>query len=325
MKSKTFLVVAAAIIAASCSNLEVEKPVDENENRTTDVCFSIWDYATKASATLDEKKVKSLQMFVFGEDGTLEVKSAYLQNESSVNLQCTKGEKKVVAVVNAPNLPTVRAYTDFNSLYSNLSDNTRTSLVMVGDTTVTVSVVATEPIAIKVKRLGVRVAFKHIINNLANKSSLLLKKVYLINAAGDRTYLGGGGPTVWYNKSACLDEVPKMLTFDISSVTVENNYKREYLQHHAYCYPNPVETDTSEKGEWTERFTRLVVETEIEGNTYYYPISLPGLKANTAYDLSLIITRLGSDDPDVPVTTNEITYSLEMVDWADGGSFNETI
>ena len=327
MKTKTILVVAAALMAASCSDLNVKNYVAEDENTSSDVRFAVWTDATKAIATTDENKVSSLQMFVFGSDGSLEIKSGLKSGVSSVNLQCTKGEKKVVAVVNAPELTTVKTYTDFQSLYSRLADNKKNKLVMVGDTTITVSMSQSESVEIQVKRLGVRVALRSIANRLTSKSDMTIKKVYLINAAGNRTYLGGGAPTLWYNQSMCKDEVSELLTYNISGVvTLTNNGSREFVQNYAYCYPNPVETDTSEKGEvWTERFTRAVVEAQIGDITCYYPINLPGLKANTAYNLSLIITRIGSDDPDIPVTTNEITYSLDIVDWTDGGYFSETI
>lgn len=320
------IVAAAALMAVSCSGLDEKNYLVDEETQTTKVHFAVFDDATKSIATSIENTINTLQFFVFGADGSLEVKSGSKYAVSSADVLCTQGEKKVVAVVNAPDLPNIRAYDDFYELNSNLSENRKNRLVMVGDTTITVSLTEPESVAIKVTRLGVRVGLRSISNKLANKASMIIKNVYLINAAGNRTYLGGGAPTVWYNKRGNQNDIPEVLTYSLDGqLTLDYNSSREFSYNFAYCYPNPVATDTSAKGDWTERFTRAVLEAQIGGVTYYYPISLPGLKTNTAYTISLVVTRLGSDDPDVPVTTNEISYTLDIVDWKEGAFFQETI
>ena len=81
---------------------------------------------------------------------------------------------------------------------------------------------------------------------------------------------------------------------------------------HLYCYPN----DSSDDGPGSPR-TRMVVQGDIDGVTYYYPVEVNqdgfgytsgphGLSRNVKYSYSLLVTRKGSTDPDVLVSPGEV-------------------
>ena len=61
------------------------------------------------------------------------------------------------------------------------------------------------------------------------------------------------------------------------------------------------------------------------GETVYYPISLPEVKQNTVYEVTLKITRPGSDSPDVPVSGHAVEFKIEVQDWITGGVIEEVI
>lgn len=105
------------------------------------------------------------------------------------------------------------------------------------------------------------------------------------------------------------------------SLTYNTTYS---VKHHFYGYPNPVATDAN-AGSWTPRKTRLVVEATLGGEVCYYPVTLDKMQRNTEYIINLTVTRLGSPDPDTPVTTGEASFTVEVKDWVDGGTINETI
>lgn len=74
-----------------------------------------------------------------------------------------------------------------------------------------------------------------------------------------------------------------------------------------YCYPND-----SADGVLGSEHTRLVIQGDIDGRTYYYPIEINqegygyaggphGVSRNIKYSYGLTITRKGSTDPSVPV------------------------
>ena len=96
-----------------------------------------------------------------------------------------------------------------------------------------------------------------------------------------------------------------------------------------YAYPNAsaAERNNSETPDYT---TKLVIETEISVHgktvTSFYPISLPYLQPNYAYTIeNVTITRLGSNNPFLPVTTAECTFSIIVSDWHTGtitGKYN---
>ena len=79
-----------------------------------------------------------------------------------------------------------------------------------------------------------------------------------------------------------------------------------------YCYPNDADGDTMGSPS-----TRMVVQGDIDGATYYYPVDINregfgytsgprGLSRNVKYSYSLLITRKGSTDPDTPVPPAQV-------------------
>jgi len=73
-----------------------------------------------------------------------------------------------------------------------------------------------------------------------------------------------------------------------------------------YCYPNE-----------TEKKTRLVIETLIDGMVYYYPITLDKVEANNRYFYDVVLTRLGSMSPDQPVEDVLTSFVIATTNWKD--------
>ncbi len=98
--------------------------------------------------------------------------------------------------------------------------------------------------------------------------------------------------------------------------------------HCFYAYPNPAVPAGSQSE--TDLTTKVVIETEIEidGTTQrmYYPISIPYLQPNYAYEIGKVtIKRLGSTDPFHPVTTADCSFVITVKDWDTGdiqGQYN---
>jgi len=88
-----------------------------------------------------------------------------------------------------------------------------------------------------------------------------------------------------------------------------------------YCYPNDSEEETL-----GSPHTRLVIEGELGGKKYYYPINVneegfgysegeKGLHRNTRYSLNITITRTGSADPDIAVEKGTATIGCNVKPW----------
>ena len=95
----------------------------------------------------------------------------------------------------------------------------------------------------------------------------------------------------------------------------------------------PIAGDT-----WSPRHTKLVIETEYAGKTYYYAIPIAGngsgatykklgsaeddgsayagIKANYSYEINeLVLTRLGSTNPDEPTVESNVNFEITVQPW----------
>jgi hypothetical protein len=99
-----------------------------------------------------------------------------------------------------------------------------------------------------------------------------------------------------------------------------------------WCYPN--ESDTDMVG---SPFTRLVIEGDIMGHRYYYPIDInregfgyksgsmtpdaastrPGMHRNCRYILDITLTRTGTSDPDIPAASGTILIQSMVEPWTE--------
>ena len=92
---------------------------------------------------------------------------------------------------------------------------------------------------------------------------------------------------------------------------------RIYPDASFFCYPNP-----SDGTEFGSPATRLVIEGKLRGTTYYYPIELPGLKADAQYRMDVTLTRAGTTDPDTPAVAGSIRLESRVMDW-DGREWED--
>ena len=94
------------------------------------------------------------------------------------------------------------------------------------------------------------------------------------------------------------------------------------------CYPNAPEHETM-----GSPFTRLVIEGTLRGRKYYYPIDInrsgpdaggEGLRRNVRYAVNVVITRTGTDAPDIPATSDMVSSIVKVVPWEDCDGIVET-
>lgn len=327
MKRKLFIAAVAAVALAACEEKINEQTVSADE--MVELKISIPSAVTKVSEKNEPgtpAAVHSLQVFLFDEDGNLETSD--MQSKQSLVLPCVPGKKKVVAIVNAPELTGVTSLTSLTSMKSSLSDNTIESMVMEG--TVDLEVTTNVSVTVPVSRLAAKVVLRTVINSFElpthQQMEFQVTSVYLVNVAGEKTYLSDAMPTLWYNKMKNEEDTQTpTFIYDKLSSQVIIPYNGTYTaDKYYYCYPNPAKEDSSETV-WSERYTRLVVETLLGGETVYYPVTLPSVAKNTAYEISLKVTRPGSDSPDKPVSGHVAEFKIEVLDWITGELIEEVI
>ena len=311
------IAVCAAVSLISCNKFQTDPFVNSQQDNTCNINVTLGgaavDIETKATGeaaavSANEAKVNTMQVLVFRGD----LIDAYgtVSNASSLSLSCTAGSRKIYAVVNAPDLSSVSSLSAFESMVVDLSANTASSFVMVGSKTVTLP--GTKTVEIEVSRLVSRVVIKKITRNFTSPSLAALgfkvDKIYLVNAAGSYNYGQTAAPSKWYNLGENKSELPALL-YDAPAAPIANNSSYSTL-HYFYAMPNPA----------TSNVTKLVIEATLGTQKYYYPVALPAMLPNKSYEITgVTIKRGGSEDPDTPITSDSITFSVTVKGWETTG------
>ncbi len=304
------LVGGLAFLPSCNKSLSQEAAEPQTESRICELSVSATsDVQLKSTGTdetvkISENAIKTLQVFVF-RDGSLDAYGKG-ENTSSITLTCTSGERVVYAMVNAPDLSSITSQEDLEGYMIDLNANTPSSLVMYGKQSVTLPVESS--VSISVKRMVSRIVVKKVTRNFESSALAALgfsiKAIYVMNASGNANILGNAN-TKWYNGSSNTADLPSLLYDAVSSGDIKNNAVYS-TSHYFYAMPN----DNSVK------VTMVVIEAVLGGRTFYYPIELPALGSNHSYEISgITIKRPGSDSPDKPVSTSDITFSVSVVDW----------
>ena len=308
MKKSIFAFAAALAALVACNKNEATpmQPQDQESLVPCELTVGICGTMTKATAVTadNEAKVNKLQVFVFRGDDL----DAYasVENAKELTLSCTAGERVVYALVNAPDYSTVPGKAALLAKVSELSANSLTNFEMIGSKTVTLP--QSEKVAIDVNRIASRVVLKKITRNFTSAAlqalDFTVDAIYLVNVAGNTSYDLTAAPATWYNVAENKNELANLL-YDAPATPIVNGQSYPTV-HTFYAYPNDLAVNT----------TRIVIETTLGETKYYYPINLPAMDSNKSYEIEEVkITRPGSDNPDEPVSFEDASFSINVIDW----------
>ena len=285
---------------------------------------------TKAVGITDaqENAVNSLQVFVFDNEGAYEI-DGYIDksmlsdpnaNITKIALSCKQGQKSIWAIVNCPKLESINSASVLKTHVINLADNDFGSFVMVGNRDYTLG--GTTNVDVEVNRVVGRILVKKITKAFSvaanQEKEFKIRAIYVDNAQG-RNSLGldafQAADGVWYNKMAyTASEADKFLYSSVDQVVAASHE----VEYRFYAMPNDSNVNDW-GGQWSKRFTRLVIETELAGEVLYYPINIDkghGFENNKSYEFEeIIITKKGSSAPDEPVTSEDISFTVNVQPW----------
>lgn len=286
--------------------------------------------------TRDEGAISHWAFFIFERSTGLLAGSGVAGREGAVTKTLRTGSFELFVMANyplsgptAPNVAAIRTTSDFLRLTSSLSDNSPGSFVMAGMAGFMVTGDSQEVLDVQVRlqRLVVKVHLESVLRCFDNAAlaarDLTLRHIYLTNVYPQNRYCEDYSPGElsalqgsWYNAmgwhhpeamsaDAATDALLCERDLDIplrQSVSVNVNRS-------LYSYPNPWDLEAdSHDPQWAGgRCTRLILETELEGKTYYYQATLPSernsvpLSRNRAFRVSCTLNRLGSRDPEEEV------------------------
>ena len=350
-KTISILAMAAAVLCSCDKNADCV-PCEQQETGTLAVSLLFDEGAqTKAVPSFTtsqtyETQVNKVQVFVFDEAGKINIYKDAGTTQSNISISTTTGKKTIWAVVNGPDLSEVASLAELEDTAIDLAANSTTAatgFVMAGSTSCTVSATAATA-NISVSRLVARVALQKVTNQLPDGyGALTIDNVVLTNVAGNQNIAGDATPATWYNKMGRKDgatESSQIIDGETNKASCEALTFKSVKQEVAhgsnlniatpylfYSFPN---SNTAGSTGWVNPFTarasRLVVTATIDGVKYYYPVTLSKkLERNKAYTVEITITGLGSTDPDKPIEKGGLTAAITVLDWVDGGSYEETL
>lgn len=353
---KTLFAVAAIAALVACNkqapDAGIRPAVPETSDAATLTAKIVSPFNTKATVADEESeaKVNAIDVFVFRTVSGGSVVDGYKRIEEfqDVVVPCTKGQRKIYAIVNSDkDLSWVSTEAELCAIVSDLknnhSENALTNFVMMG--TKDVEITSATTVEIAVDRLAARVWVKKITKNFSaaglQDSEFKIVRMYLTNVVNQinlgRDFVPDATEAYWYNMMQYDETAVKVSEKDkfilrtgcagiVPGTRTEPGSVDLAVENAMYAYPNPTQSDNlegstgmytgPEGGPWSIRPTRLVIEATLDGQLYYYPITLPSLEYNKSYEISnLVITRPGSDDPDMPVVGFDVPFQITVNDW----------
>ena len=298
-----------------------------------------------------EKTINDVQVFVFNKaTGKLDasLRKDGLSGSGTVALtdplSCTRGQREVWAVVNAPvnyvdgtDANRVTSLNQLKAITTSLTDNSPSNLIMVGSADKELAL-AKESIVVDVKRICAAVVLKSVKNEMSVPAysvdgAVKITGAYLLNVPSEQNYaLGIASSTLvqskWISATSKTDvAAAKALTVDTYPAEIQTVNKGGTFSKIStfYAYPNscpdlPVDV-------WKPSVTTLVVEATVAGQPCVYPIRLGELKSNYKYEVSLTLKHIGGDpsNPWKKVEFTDLGASITVVDWTSGTPVSETI
>lgn len=330
MKRILLLLAALTGLAACSESLFPEG----REEVTLNVGIKQTGTSTKASiaGTTDENRVSGIQVFVFKvHSGSYVFEASAKAAGSTVDITVTTGEKDIILLANEP--ADYTGITDRGTLLgkvSSLAANSPASLVMSGEVETSVTT-ANHILEIPVDRMASRVRINRITNKLRNgnaEKDVKVSKVFLTYAGAEASYQGalrGFYATSGINAQLDMDgtavssasekaAVNSLIFKSVNSeVLAENGSYSNAISLYAYPNDNSVAP------------TLLVVEMEIAGRYFSYPVELPPMPRNSTCEITdLVICSVGnisngddSVDPgeNTPITFQEATFNVTVKPW----------
>ena len=326
--------VAIASLACSKDNPS-EQAAQKTQMATLEV--NVTEGITTRATSVNDANIGSaagdIQVLVFNNEGDLLAYGVNAASSSTISISIPTGTVECHAVVNSSDdLSNISTKTNFLKRLSHLKNNTTSKMEMLGSVSKTVAAGANS-VSIAVKRFASKVQIDKITPAFAAPAhrtmEFKLAGIYLINVNGTCPYTmiptGASESTSWYNKRKYVSgDCNHLITDKFSTHVIMQTSAGEVTPystpHYLYCYPNPVTTDVSTTT-WSERISRLVVETTLGGTTYYYSVNIPTPQCNTVYQITnMKITGLGTDTPDAVVQKGSLSVSLTVTDWSTGFS-----
>ncbi|MCI2081701.1 MAG: fimbrial protein [Bacteroidales bacterium] len=301
-----------------------------------------------SSPPAEDARVNDLTILIYRNNSQSELSENILDGSyavvspssiSDIKVRATAGNRNIYVVANAHGtaLSTATDEASFKAMISELKQESEGDFTMVGSEhgfTLVEGDAAVNDVTIAISRMAARITLSGIDADFSNTTLagkvLTDVKVYVTNVNSSKFYHDGTtSPSdvhIINYQGYVAEDSPvsgNMVNMFYESVaeSVGTGSNSDTGVHYFYAYQNMISEETEIK------FTRLVIEGKIDGETYYWPINInqtgfrsespghDGVKANCSYDYKVKITRIGSNNPDDAVETAIANVTLTVTDW----------
>lgn len=310
-------------LLVACSMLDDTNVIPETESPQdsfVSVKFEFYKPNTKAIA--NDADILSVDVLIFRKDtGKLE---AYGHSDGNlITLSVLKNTEMICcAVANAPDgvFEQVNDIADYRLIEVSLADN-QDAIVMEGEVEKTFT--ASGSVVINLVRLCCKFTLRNVSVAFYNNAldGVFLRRVFLVNVPGQCLCIVDS-PVVdgdWFNKGVCESTDASLLLGKDFNLPV-NSSEPLSLEMCLYGFPNNVDNDHTYDNVpvWDARNTRLVMELEVSGKRYFYPLTFSVTKSGHEYVIdNAILLGLGVSHPDSTIGRTLIEYSVSVEEWGD--------
>ena len=274
--------------------------------------LALEEHPTKAAASA----VDRLDIFVFNDDEIRRLDSycsVSTPQTSYIQVNSSAGDKLVVVLANCSDrsftYDEFKTYSALESVIWRLKDEDPTRPVMSGECQISAGAEGYTPVKLTPLLANVCLDFlKCDFTGRGYRSRTLENcSVFLTNLSGSSEILRQDGFRVSELENAGRLDPGYLASMKHPEMIMRPVTPGQWSPVDLYCYPNDSADDMMGSPP-----TRMVVQGDIDGTTYYYPVDINregfgytsgprGLSRNVKYSYSLLITRKGSTDPDTPV------------------------
>lgn len=300
---------------------------------------SEFSHLTKGEITLELKLddsypqtcISTISVFSFNDDSLGRLDSYQLIkniNDGKIRIGSSGGRKRIYVCCNLnlanAEVAQISTASDFEKLSFALENAHREFPFMLGMTTTETggsvnSTILLKPMVSEIVLNSIRCDF----NGMAYEGENITDcKVYLINVNAqchlyDSTYSARRMINVGMLN---IDEVWKFKEPDIIYNEINGEIGSEWRTEKIcmLCFQNFCEEESP-----GSPFTRMVVEGKVQGETYYWPITInrtnygEGVRNNTRHVIDLTIRRKGGLDPDEELKIEDCAIMMEMKEWEE--------
>lgn len=249
------------------------------------------------SASHPQAEVRHADIFIYdAETGILDAWQSWDGDGDIVTCSSAREDRIAVAVANLPDreyrLDEIRTLEDLTKLRCSLDEDHPDAPVMTGQ--LRVGDGYDETGTLELTPLSCRISLRSLQTDFSGRAypdaQIEDVRIYLAGA-GCETRMFPEDETEAYPSS--YDDLP-----DASPGT------------DLFCYANPAVEDGP-----GSPLTRLVIQADLLGETWYYPITIPQLRRNTSYIFDVTLTMTGAKTPDEPLDAAAARVGLTVRGW----------